>query len=282
MNALMRIDITVRNRTAASFAQVQSSISQINRSMSGASQTSLGFTNRLGAMTRGLEKYGKNLQWTGRQLEYSFTLPLVLAAGAATKFALENERAGTRLQKVYGDMRPTMQAIYQQELPALRRAFEELSNVFGVNQSEVIDVAAAWAAAGSSGVALAKQTRLTMEAMILGDMKAVGRHRRAHRHPGPVRAEHRPASHDSGHPEHRRERDERSVLRSGYRLPESCRFGQNRRRRRRTPGRSDRRSRSCRWFCCEGRQRSADHHQQAHGAHQGRRRHHGAARPEHS
>src|SRR5690606_2321304 len=118
-----------------------------------------------------MEKFGKNLQWTGRQLEFTFTLPLVLAGAAATKWALDNERAMTGVRKVYGDGTESAKQL-RDETDARARSFELLSSRFGMNQAEVIDIGANWAQAGSAGVALAKATRLTMEAMILGQMDA--------------------------------------------------------------------------------------------------------------
>src|SRR6478609_1010129 len=120
---------------------------------------------------RSIEKWGSQMQWAGRQLQYNFTIPLILAGGAATNFALDNERAMTRLKKVYGDGQRDA-SVYRKEIDALGRAFESLSNEFGVARSDVINIAADWAAAGASGLALAKNTRLTIETMILGEMDA--------------------------------------------------------------------------------------------------------------
>lgn len=119
----------------------------------------------------GISRWGNQLQWAGRQLQYNFTLPIVLAGAAATKFALDNERAAVRIRKVYGEAGKDAQ-FYSREIEALGRNFEQLSNRFGVNQAAVLDIAAAWAAAGSSGVALARATKLTLETMVLGELEA--------------------------------------------------------------------------------------------------------------
>lgn len=118
-----------------------------------------------------IEGLGKNMQWVGRQLEFNFTLPLVYAGYQATKWALQNEKASIQVKKVYGDLSFSQERI-NSETAALSKSFELLSNRFGVNQKEVIDVAAAWASAGSAGRGLAENTRATMEAMIIGDMEA--------------------------------------------------------------------------------------------------------------
>ncbi|AKJ71708.1 putative tape measure protein [Tsukamurella phage TIN2] len=114
---------------------------------------------------------GSRLQWIGKQLTMNVTAPLLLAAGAGVKFGLDMEKSMTRLKKVYGD--GSMSAKQQtNEVKALEKAMIALSDTYGVASSEVANVAADWAAAGSSGKALADQTKLTLEAMILGEMDA--------------------------------------------------------------------------------------------------------------
>lgn len=118
-----------------------------------------------------LDQLGKNLQWTGRQLEYNFTLPLVLAGAAAGKWAVQSEAAMVRVRKVYGDGENGVHDL-NAELAALDRSFLLLSNRFGVHREEVIEIAGSWAQAGSAGAGLARATRLTLETMILGEMDA--------------------------------------------------------------------------------------------------------------
>ena len=140
---------------------------------------------------KSLMAWGNQIQWTGRQIQYNFTLPILLAGAAATKFALDNEKAFTRVKKVYGDTADAAKQfneeagkaadaqygvakankVFANELDALGGAFEALSNRYGVQQKEVLDTAGAWAAAGASGVALAKSTELSIKTAILGDME---------------------------------------------------------------------------------------------------------------
>jgi hypothetical protein len=104
MQAVMNILVTVNGarQAQAQLAGVQSQV----KGMAGASAvmnaTSAGMIGGLSRMTHGLERFGKNTQWVGRQIEYNFTLPIAIATGIASKWALENERASVRLQKVYG------------------------------------------------------------------------------------------------------------------------------------------------------------------------------------
>lgn len=116
--------------------------------------------------------FGSSTQWTGRQLARNFTAPLLLAGAAAAKFALDNEGAFVRIKKVYGDGSDAMKELSERELPALKRAFEALSNQYGVQQTEVLKIAGDWAAAGASGLDLAKSVEITMKTMVLGEMEA--------------------------------------------------------------------------------------------------------------
>jgi TP901 family phage tail tape measure protein len=118
-----------------------------------------------------LIKWGSQVQWAGRQLTYNFTLPLAIAGVAAGKWALDIESSFVRVRKVYGDFSLSSD-VMNSELDALQRNFEALSNHFGVHQKEVNEIAGDWAAAGASGKALANGVRMTLEAMILGEMEA--------------------------------------------------------------------------------------------------------------
>lgn len=119
----------------------------------------------------GLGKWGSQVQWAGRQLTYNFSIPLAIAGAAATKWAFDNEAAMTRVTKVYGDLSMSQKQV-NSETSALAKNFEALSSVYGVVQKDVINIGAEWAAAGASGVALAKSVRLTLDTMILGELDA--------------------------------------------------------------------------------------------------------------
>jgi TP901 family phage tail tape measure protein len=170
MNSFVNIQVQVLA------AQAQAQLAAISSRLDGM-ERSLGKAGRAGglfgtSLAGGhLDAFGSKVQWAGRQLEYNFTLPILAAGAAATKMALDNEAAMTRVSKVYGDATHDA-TFYSAEIQALTRNFEVLSNAYGVNQAEVINVAASWAAAGASGVALAKSVDLTMQTMILGEMSA--------------------------------------------------------------------------------------------------------------
>lgn len=166
------MNILIRVQSAQATAQMKALQGQITALQTRSAVAGSAFGNIFSARAMSpLVKAGNQLQWTGRQLQYNFTLPILLAGAAATKFALDNEKAFVRIVKVYGDVGMAQQQVTN-ETNALKKAFVELSNQFGVQQSQVLDIAGAWAAAGASGVALAKDVKLTLQTMILGEMSA--------------------------------------------------------------------------------------------------------------
>lgn len=165
----MRIFIRIINQAAPEIRQVLAQLDQLERKERSVATAGAAMGAGLGGST--WEKFGKNLQWTGRQIEYNFTLPIVAAGAAAVKMSNDNQAAFVRIQKVYGDTSMSSKQL-QSETNALRGAFLQLSNMTGISQKEILTIAGDWAAAGASGVALAKATRLSAEAMILGEMSA--------------------------------------------------------------------------------------------------------------
>lgn len=170
MNAFLRITVRVVNAGAADLKAVQKGVDEITRS-AGRGGVALRQMQHWTGFQR-LEKFGKDVQWTGRQIEYRLTLPLLAAGLAAGRWSNANEAAFTRLTKVYGSFADGAARNLHKELTDLRRSFEVLSDIFGVQQSEVLGIAADWAQAGAQGIALARATRLTLEAMVLGELEA--------------------------------------------------------------------------------------------------------------
>ncbi len=171
-NATLNIQVRVAARAAArEMDNFTGSVTRANAAATkgggiGAMMNSASFHRGM----KNMEKFGKNLQWVGRQLTWNFTIPIGIAGYAATKWALENEKAMTKVRKVYGDLSLSSKTI-KEETDALAKTFELLSSRFGEHQSKVIEVGAAWAAAGSAGVGLAKNVRSTLEASIIGEME---------------------------------------------------------------------------------------------------------------
>lgn len=155
--------------SAAALRNAQAAGSAATAAGAGAAAAAAG--GGFAAATNGMRKFGSQTQWAGRQLTTNFGIPVLIAGGLATKWALENEKSMTRVSKVYGELGMDITQ-KQKELEQLGRAFTALSNHFGVHQKEVIDIAASWAAAGASGVGLARSVRNTLTIMSLGEMEA--------------------------------------------------------------------------------------------------------------
>ena len=142
-----------------------------NKAAASSTAALAGAAGGLAVAGNNMRKFGSQTQWAGRQLQTNFTLPVMLAGGLATKWALENEQAMTRVAKVYGELDLNSDQKIA-ELEALGRAFEALSNHFGVQQKEVLNIAAEWAAAGAAGRGLAEGVKNTLETMVLGEIDA--------------------------------------------------------------------------------------------------------------
>ncbi|AKL88193.1 putative tape measure protein [Gordonia phage GMA3] len=129
------------------------------------------FAQRLAGTSEALRKQGSRAQWAGRQISMMFTAPVALAIGMGAKWQLDLEKQQTQLAKVYGRIGEDQDALGV-ETQKLNKYFRLLSDELGNSQEEITSIGAAWAQAGKSGAALAEYTRLTTEAMILGDITA--------------------------------------------------------------------------------------------------------------
>ena len=171
----MNIRIQVMaNQARTAIQQVQGDLSRLAVAGAAGGAAVAGNRGLVGGMAaagRQLTKMGSQLQWTGRQLSYNFTVPLAIAGAAGFKFANDNAKAMTRLVKVYGDGTMASSQL-KKETQALGTYFEALSEKFGIARDQVIGIGADWAAAGSSGQALAKQVQLTLKTMVLGELDA--------------------------------------------------------------------------------------------------------------
>lgn len=151
---------------AARRAAHQAEQAQRNTFMSRASRF---FVGEMSIQNQGMLQFGKNLQWVGRQINFNFTIPLLYAGKVALGWVMDNERAFTRLKKVYNDTSSSATA----DLEKIRHGMRLLSDIFGVTQDQVIELGAAWAATGLTGSALLKNVQTSLELAILGDYSNV-------------------------------------------------------------------------------------------------------------
>jgi len=165
------MNITVRVQSARAQreidylrARIRELEAQIGRTNAAASMMTIGGVG-------GLARWGSQVQWAGRQLFHNFTVPIGIAAVASARFALENERAMIRVQKVYGDSSLSAQQL-DKDMKALNETADYMSVRFGVAREVVLQIAGDWAAAGATGEALGRAMDVTLSAMVLGEMEA--------------------------------------------------------------------------------------------------------------
>lgn len=134
----------------------------------------VGFTNALlksGATQ--LTNWGKNAQWTGRQLSVGLTAPVVAFGVAAGVMGYQVDQALTRVSKVYNTTAKSA-AGQQKELDQVRQAGLQTAmtaaDQYGAAAKDTINVQAELAASGKSGVALQKDTLQVMRISVLGEL----------------------------------------------------------------------------------------------------------------
>lgn len=167
---MLNIEVRVLSRNVdAQLSAIEKRLNALGRTTTGGGGVgSTGFIDAaIGKVDKAfsaIEKFGQRLQSAGRQLTNTFTLPIAIAGGFAIKFAMDNERAGVALQRAYqGPLK---------DIPLLREGLRSLSDMLGINQADIINIGAAWAAAGAQGSALLKMTQLTGQVMLLSGASA--------------------------------------------------------------------------------------------------------------
>lgn len=121
---------------------------------------------------------GATTVWAGKQVSMFFTAPLLLAGAAAFKWQMDNEKAAAQLVKVYDNTSKEAAAAIQGiggkfEGSPVDNFFKALSEKMGIAKAEITEMGAAWAAVGATGKQLTNLTRITSEAMVLGDLDQV-------------------------------------------------------------------------------------------------------------
>ena len=121
------------------------------------------------ALTQGstaLLAFGKNLQWTGRQMMVGFSLPLAILGGVAAKTFMDMEKQIVNFRRVYGDFDTTIK-----DTDMMTEAIEEQAIAFtkwGITVSDSIELAASAAATGLTGNDLLATTEGATKLATLG------------------------------------------------------------------------------------------------------------------
>jgi len=114
--------------------------------------------------------FGKNTQWTGRQLTVGLTVPLVAFGNAAAKAFREADQELVRLMKVYGGVAGSSAVELGKVRDDVVKTSREISAAMGVSFKETIGLAADIAATGKTGDELLGSIKETTRLSVLGEV----------------------------------------------------------------------------------------------------------------
>lgn len=122
----------------------------------------------IGRIGEATVNWGKNTQWTGRQITAGFTMPLLLAAGASSKLAYDIDKGLTQIVKVYGDAETQISGsvIRQNAMSSAK----DMAQAYGQSADDTIEIAAQLAAVGKTGNELQEATAEVTRARLLGEI----------------------------------------------------------------------------------------------------------------
>lgn len=139
------------------------------------------FQARLKSASVQMINWGKQMQWSGRQLMTGLTLPVAAFGAAAGVMAYQVNKQFTRIQKVYdttADANSTMVSdmkAYSKEIGELQAAsFNTASDAakqYGVSITDTLSVQADLAATGQKGAALQAATTQVVRNATLGEIE---------------------------------------------------------------------------------------------------------------
>lgn len=113
-----------------------------------------------------LLNFGKNTQWSGRQLMVGFTIPLAIMGSTAAKAYMQMEQAAVKFKRVYGDI-STGNADTEKALKNIQALANEYTK-YGVAVADTMDMASQAAAAGKQGADLVAQVNQANKLAVLG------------------------------------------------------------------------------------------------------------------
>lgn len=113
--------------------------------------------------------WGKNTQWSGRQMMVGFTLPMAMFGAVAGKAFYDLDKQLTKMVKVYGDLNTSLNTDQIKELRTqVTGLAQDLASSWGATADVTVGVASDMAAIGKQGNDLIKSTRETVRLSILG------------------------------------------------------------------------------------------------------------------
>ena len=124
-----------------------------------------------GGSTR-LLNFGKNTQWTGRQLMVGFTLPLVMFTALVSKQFRDIDKELTRFEKVYGaDLVNSVGVSTEKMRESVKQLAFDMGAAYGIAAKETAALAADIAATGKEGDDLLASVRQTTRLSVLGEVE---------------------------------------------------------------------------------------------------------------
>jgi TP901 family phage tail tape measure protein len=115
-----------------------------------------------------LLNFGKNTQWTGRQLMVGFTIPLGIFGATASKVFMDLEKQTIAFKKVYGDLF-TIDSEKDKALKDVEDIAKSMT-AYGATIKDTMELAAEAAAAGFQDAQLMAQTEQATRLGILGQV----------------------------------------------------------------------------------------------------------------
>jgi TP901 family phage tail tape measure protein len=142
--------------SAASIAPTVTAMEKMNRQF--AVQSEL-----LSGMGTKIQDWGKNTQWAGRQMMVGFTVPFAMAAAAAGKYAMDIDKALTRIEKVYDG---STKGLREQAVSVAT----DITKSLGVTVQSSLEIMGELAAAGKQGAQMFELTAQAQRLSVLGDV----------------------------------------------------------------------------------------------------------------
>lgn len=110
-----------------------------------------------------VQDWGKNTQWAGRQMMVGFTVPFAMAAVAAGKYAMDIDKALTRIEKVYDG---STKGLREEATQVAMGITQQL----GQTVQSSLEIMGDLAAAGKQGKDMYDMTREAQRLSVLGDV----------------------------------------------------------------------------------------------------------------
>lgn len=130
----------------------------------------VGFYNEaLKSVSQNTINWGKNTQWSGRQLMAGITYPLILAGGLMAKTAYDVDKGLTQIVKVYGDAGDSVKETDEQIKTAALSTAKSLTQ-YGQSVNDTLEIQSQLASTGKTGPELQAATAAVTKARLLGEL----------------------------------------------------------------------------------------------------------------